>query len=210
MAKFGSDIIEIGSLGLVKDPFGIDAAEDAAINASNIQAEAGQEAIAFQRESLEQIRGDLQPFRQAGTDTLPLLQQAIDDPSGRVINNPFFQALAGDQEQRILNQRASLGLAGSGGTDDALARAQLLLGNQFAQQDIGNLTNLTTIGQNAAAQTGSATQQTATGVSNLLTDVGNVQAAGLIGEANVQQQFNSDLLGAGATIGGAIIGRPRA
>ena len=205
MAKIGSKIIEVGTLGRVKDPFGIESAEDAATDAARIQAESGREAIGVTERAGELVRQDLAPFREAGAESIPLLQQAIANPSERVINNPFFQALAADQEQRTLNQRASLGLAGSGGTDDALARAQLLLGNQFAQQDIANLRDLTTIGGNAAAQTGTATQNTAAGVSSLLTDVGNVEGAGVIGRANVELQANRDILNAAAQVAGAVI-----
>ena len=203
MAKISSKILEVETFGLVDDPLGIEEREDAVAEAARLQQEAGDKALEATIKAGEQARADLAPFRQAGVDSIPLLQQAIDDPSGRVINNPFFQALAADQEQRTLNQRSSLGLAGSGGTNDAFARQQLLLGNQFAQQDIQNLTNVTKIGGNAAAQTGNAGQQTGSEVSNLLTQKGNVAAAGVVGEANVQSETTNDAVGAFGSIFGA-------
>jgi len=205
MAKAASKIIEVGTIGLVKDPLGIEAGEDAAQQAAAIQAQAGTEAIAFQERALETTRGDLQPFRQAGTESIPLLQQAINDPSDRVLNNPFYTALAEQQEQRLLSSAAARGKVGSGGTDDALTRNMLLLGNQFAQQDIGNLQNLSTLGANAAARTGSATQNTATSVADLMTQIANAESAGVIGEANVGAQANRDLLQVAGMVAGAVI-----
>jgi len=205
MAKAASKVIEVGSLGIIKDPLGIEAGEDAAQTAANIQSQAGTDAIAFQQQALDTTRGDLEPFRQAGTESIPLLQQAINDPSDRVLNNPFFTALAEQQEQRLLGSQAARGKFGSGETDDALKRNLLLLGNQFAQQDIGNLQSLSTIGANAAARTGTAAQNTATSVSDLMTQIANAESAGVVGSANAGAAATRDLLQVSGMTAGAIL-----
>ena len=176
------------------------AQKDAAERAAQRQEAAALTAQELQQQTTEQIRGDLAPFREAGASTIPLLQGAIDDPSSRVLNNPFFQSMAADQEQRLLASAAARGKVGSGGTSDDLQRNLLLLGSQFAQQDITNLQNLTNTGANAAAQTGSFLQQGATSQGGILGNMANAQAASEIAQANAQAQATGNLLTLGATI----------
>jgi hypothetical protein len=205
MAKAASKIIEVGSLGLIKDPLGIEAGEQAATQAAQTQTQAGLSAIEASERAAERVREDLSPFREAGVSRLPILQQAIDDPSQRVLNNPFFQALAAEQEQRLMASQSARGKLGSGETDDALTRQLLLLGNQFAQQDIGNIRDLVAMGQNAAAQTGTVTERAGAREAELLTQIGNVQGAGIVGKANVAPAATRDILRLGGTIAGAVI-----
>lgn len=174
------------------------AQRDAAEKAAQDQEAAALTAQQLQRETTEQIRGDLSPFREAGASAIPTLQGAIDNPSSRVLNNPFFQSMAADQEQRLLASAAARGKVGSGGAGDDLQRNLLLLGNQFAQQDITNLQNLTSTGANAAAQTGSFLQQGATSQGGILGNLANAQAAGRIGAANAQAQGVGNVLSLGA------------
>ena len=193
--SFGKSLLGIGG-------------EDAAKEGAQVQAQSGREAIASQERALDLVRGDLALGREQLEFAAPLLQGAfgdlqgaIDDPTGGVLNNPFFQALAGQQEERLLASQAARGKVGSGGTGDQLQRNLLLLGNQFAQQNIGNiqgqigsLQNLAALGSNAAAQTGTSTLQSAGQVGNLLTGIGNAQAAGLVGGANARAQGAQNIL----------------
>lgn len=197
---FVADIHNPGGFGPggENDPFFGGAAAVAAGEASEQQIAQADRALLAQQAASEQIRADLSPFREAGAEGLPLLAGAIDDPSSRVLNNPFFQSLAADQEQRLLSSAAARGKVGSGGTNDDLTRNLLLLGNQFAQQDITNLQNLTNTGLNAAAQTGSSAQQGASAVGGILGNIGSAQAAGTIGAANAQAQGGQNALSLGA------------
>jgi len=194
-------------MGFVRNTFGIDltggGVSDAAGGAAREQAAASKKGVSILRE-------DLAPFRDAGQEAAGALfgnvfQPQAQDPN-TVINNPFFQALAQDQDQQLLAQRAALGLAGSGGTNDALIRQRLLLGNQFQQQERGNvlaenqarfnqLFNTATLGQNSAAQSGTASLNGLTGSAAAL---GNAELVG------AQQRFNLGkqvLQGAGAAFG---------
>lgn len=179
------------------DPFFGGAAANAATEAATQQVAQADRALVAQQEASAQIRSDLSPFRETGAAGLPLLTGAINDPSSRVLNNPFFQSMAADQEQRLLASAAARGKAGSGGTNDDLQRNLLLLGNQFAQQDITNLQNLTNTGLNAAAQTGASAQQGASAIGGILGNIGNAQAAGTIGAGNAQSQGGQNLLAGG-------------
>lgn len=172
----------------------------AAEEAARKQERAGLEAVDLQRETTELIRGDLAPFREAGAAGIPLLSGAINDPSSRVLNNPFFQTMAADQEKRLLASAAARGKVGSGGTGDDLQRNLLLLGNQFAQQDITNLQNLINTGANAAAQTGSFLQQGATAQGGIMGNIANANAAATVGAANARADATNSLIMGGATI----------
>ena len=173
-------------------------AADAAEEAAEIQAAAGRNALQVNQDQFAQTRSDLSPFREFGTGAISSLSGAINDPSQRVLNNPFFTALAEQQEQRTLASAAARGKVGSGGTGDDLQRNLLLLGNQFAQQDISNLQNQVNTGLGAATQTGAFGQQSSAAAGGILGNIANAQAAGQIGAANAQQQGLTNILGIGA------------
>ena len=110
-----------------------------------------------------------------------------------------------------MQQRAALGLAGSGGSQDALKRNLLLLGNQFQQQDLSNsltqnqarfnqLFNVSSLGVNAAAQTGNASLQANQ-------SIGQARSAVPILGAQVASQQGQQLMsGLGAAFGSSMFG----
>ncbi len=196
-------------------------AAKAAEEAAAIQAAAGTDAVANLRQAQIEAAARQQPFEQFGVTqgigALPgsfgVLQSAINDPTAGVIDNPFFQALSADQDQRLLASRAARGKVGSGGTEDALLRQQLLLGNQFSQQNIGNIQgqiqnqfNAAAIGQNAASQTGVQGLQTAGNVGGILGNIANAQAAGVIGQQQASAQGFQNLVGLGSLIAAPFTG----
>lgn len=210
---------------------GGDDAADAAQQAASIQAQATREAadrqaettkeqIAFQKESRDIARGDLQPFREAGQAALNPLQALVTDPNAQlsfIQDNPFFNALADRSTSTLLNNQAARGKVGSGGTAEALQSSLLLLGNDLLNQRIGQTQNLATLGQNAAAGQGTITQNTAANVGNLaqtgvaaqndlITSGAAAQAAGIVGAANARTQSGNSLLNLIGGIGGNIIG----
>lgn len=195
-------------MGFVRKHTGIDltggGARSAARSAAKIQSEFGREALEF---GAEQIG----PFRDLGIEAGGLLEgarfQGFDRDPSRVLDNPLFKALAREQEQNLIGQRAALGLGGSGGTRDHLTRNTLLLGNKFQQQDLdrqlqesqtrfGQLFDTTRLGANAASQLATSGQ-------NILQGIGNAQANVPIVAGNVASAQGSRLL---SGIGGAILG----
>ena len=196
--------------------------EEAAKEAAAAQEAAGEAAEAELRTAQERLEAELSPYREFGVEQgvsqLPGLfeqqQAAISDPSA-VINNPFFQAMSRDQEQRLINQRAALGKGGSGGTGDALTRNMLLLGNQFSQQNLGNIQqqiqnrfNAAQIGQSSAAQTGVSGLQTAGNIGGIMGNVANAQAAGIMGAQQAGAAGTQNMIGllAAPFTGGASLG----
>jgi len=209
----GGDLSPRGLLEQITDP-----TKSEREGALRQQEAAGNEAIQLQRDALDQIRADLAPFRDAGAPAANLLlqtaQQDINPLSAQELtSDPFFTSLAKDQEQRLLRQQASLGRVGSGETKDILNRNLLLLGNQFRQQDLqnqlgqqnqlfGQLFNTSTLGQNAAAQTGTAAQNTAGNIGGYLTQIANANAANNMAQGQADSAFTGQLLGGG--IGAAL------
>ena len=203
------------------DILGSRAGEDAAEEATELQTRAGTDAVSNLRQAQIEAAARQQPFEtfgvEQGVNALPgsfeQLQSAINNPSSGVINNPFFQALSADQDRRLAASRAAGGKFFSGGTDDAFARQQLLLGNQFSQQNIGNLQgqiqnqfNAATIGQNAASQTGVQGLQTAGNIGGIMGQVANAQASGVIGQQQAGAQGFQNLLGLGGLVAAPFTG----
>ena len=194
-------------MGYVREKTGIDLTgggqRQAAQTSARIQAEAGQEAI-------DVLRGDLQPFMDVGGEAVNMLLQSIADPRAQdpnqVLNDPFFQALAQQQEQGTLANRAALGLAGSGGTQDVLQRNLLQLGNQFQQQNLANQQNRFNQLFNVAGMGQSASSQAGAGTANLLTGIGSVQSTVPLAAAQVASQQGAQALQAGGSAFGALGG----
>jgi hypothetical protein len=175
-------------------------AADAASNAAAIQAQSGKDAIKSQEKALRTIRKDLAPFKDAGARQLPGLEGLINDPNQQlsfIQNNPFFNALAKQAEQSLFANQAARGKVGSGDTASGLQNALLLLGNDLVQQSIGDRFNIATMGQNAAAQTGTMTQNSTNSITDLITGIGNAGAAGQIGVANASAQGASNAMAIG-------------
>jgi hypothetical protein len=196
-------------MGYVRDKTGIDLTgggqRDAAREAAAIQSQAGQQAI-------ETIRSDLAPFTKLGEEAAGQLMASVLQPGSvqvtaqDVLSDPFFKALSEQQSRDTLSQRAALGLAGSGGTENALTRNLLQLGEGFRQQRentalqqqqarFNQLFNITGLGQSSAAQQGTQT-------AGLLTDIGTARSTVPLVAANVASQQGQQLLqGAGAAFG---------
>jgi len=172
----------------------------------------------------------------AATDAagLPMVPEGFEFERGaeRVTQDPLFQALAAQQEERLMSSAAARGMVGSGRTAEALNRNLLRLGQEFRQQDIANqlneakiqqalraenlgvqaqrfgqLLNIGQLGANVSTGSGSAIQGTAANVGNLLTGMGNVQAATTIQRGNLSAGTSGQLLGlAGGMGAGALAG----
>lgn len=164
-------------------------AGDKAKEAGDIQADSARKGLDFQKESIEQIRSDLAPFVDVGTGSAGKLFGAVQDPNARVLNNPFFTALSQDQQNRLS------GTAGINVGGEVFDRNLMLSGNQLAQQDINNLTDLTALGQASALGLGAQEGESAAQQSQLLEQVGGALASGAIGRGNAIGQAGQTGLG---------------
>lgn len=174
----------IGSAGAAKD-------------AAKIQSASVDRAITAQTDAEQRARQTLQPFVDSGAGSLQSYSSLVNDPNAQaeyINNNPFYKTLADDAEKRLLANQAARGKVGSGGTAAALQNQLTLLGNQLVQQQVGNLQNKVSLGQNAASGVGSNIINTGTNISNLQTQQGNANAAGTIGASNAYTDATQNTL----------------
>lgn len=202
-------------MGFVSDLFGGGAVK-AAKQASNAQIKMERERNALIEKQYQQTRTDLEPYRNAGAPALSSYMDFLGlngAEGGARFMDMFKNASPGYQwgldqgVQAIDRSAAARGRLNSGATGMALGQ----WGQDYGLQQLGNHANrflgVAEMGQNASAQTGSfgaaAAQQMGEGLSN----IGNAQAAGIIGAQNARSNAWGQLANlAGQAFGGSFGG----
>lgn len=154
----------------------------AARDAARSQEEAGQRAITVAEDAQLRLEEALSPFVGAlGTDLLPQVQQLFGPSAGESITqDPALQALLNESQRRIQAVQASQGRPAQE-TDVLLQDAFLRTGADLLSRQRGDLLSALGMGQSSAAQTGVSGLQTAGRTGDLLTQIANAQASGIIG-----------------------------
>jgi hypothetical protein len=161
-------------------------AADASRDAADLQAQSGREGIAFQRETRDLARTDLAPFTGLGSSNIGALQTIL-TPQGQsdyLKQNPLF-TMALDNLNRSSNN-TFLGRGKLGDATNQLTKNVFLAGQPLLQQQTGNLFNAVNLGQSSAAGQANTALDTGNSVSDLITGIGDAQAAGGVGAANAQ------------------------
>jgi len=156
--------------------------------ASEAQSDAAAQAGALEREAQQQIRGDLAPYRDAGSKALGYYQDFLGangaDAAASARN--MFQTSPGYDFAMDEGIRATEGGAAarggllSGGTLKALQARGQGLANQEYGSYLDRFLGLANMGQNSAAQTGSFTAGSAARQGGYITDAGAAQAGGYL------------------------------
>ena len=173
--------------GIASSFFGLSGAQAA--------SQGAQDQAAADLLALNVIRNNLSPFVNLGGDAAQQAQSLI-DPNAQVdflANNPVFQNLGERQVRETLASAASRGKLGAGGTAADIQSGLINLGNQLINQQFNRLNPLISMGQASAARQGA-------GSVNLLTGIGNAQAAGLIGAQNSLSQGSANAVQLGTTL----------
>lgn len=200
----------VGVGSAVAGVYGAKQSAKGAGKAAAAQNEADQAAIDEQRRQFDAIQVLLKPYVDAGSasvgaqkDLLGLngnaaQQSAIDALKA---GPAYTSAIKSGTEQILQNAAATGGLRG-GNTQNALSRYGGDLLTNLVNNQFSNLGSLTSIGQNAAANTGNAGQTSANNISGLLQSQGANQAGAYLANANANNQIaNSLTSGLGAYIG---------
>lgn len=196
-----------GGLGLLNGVMGSDAAE----NAADTQAEAGDKATALQKEMFDKQIELQEPFRQAGLtgqnrlmELLGLGGNANAQGYGSAMKNfgqEDFQADPGyqfrlEQGRRALDRSAA---ARGGMLSGAAIKSANDYGQNMASQEYGNafnryqtnranqlnpLQSLAGQAQTSSNQVGNAAQNYGAQAGSLMTQAGNARASGYVGGAN--------------------------
>lgn len=185
-----------------------DASRSAANTQADAAAQAGQQAYA----QYLQTREDLSPYRDAGKNALdqingamanPLLSTAFKPPTAaEAAATPGYQFTLDQGLKAAQNSASARGLGASGAAlkgastfatgladstyNDVYNRSLGAFKTNYgmASDNVNRLLGVATLGQNAAANTGTAGVQTSNTVANTLTGAGNALAAGTVGGAN--------------------------
>ncbi len=177
----------------------------AAKKASNIEAASLQAGVDETRAAREELRSLLQPYTEAGGPALqaqmaalglagPEAQQAYVTQQEQ---SPFFQALAGQGAEALMQSASATGGLRGGNIQGALAQFRPQLLNQFLEQQYGRLGGMTQLGQRSAAGVGAAGMEAAGDIATLLGERGQAQAGGALARG----KMFSDILGEVGGIG---------
>lgn len=170
----------------------------AAKSAANTQADAAKYAADLEWKQYEQTRGDLAPWRSAGSDALGTLTGQLSDLTARPTGfqqDPGYEFARSEGMRALDSGAASKGMLMSGGQLKDYARfntglADQQYGNWWAREmalkdnTYNKLSGVATMGQNAATQTGQFGANAASNAANYATQGANAQAAGTVGAAN--------------------------
>lgn len=176
---------------------------DAVREAQNIQELLGREALDEISQGQLRLEETLSPFVEFGTGLLPrktpfgrggdLFRGTIED----AIN---ASPLAGLQD---FATREALGNpALSGVNPEDLQASALITGSDLLGRERSDLLQALQLGQASASQQAAGQIQTGAGEADLLSQLGNVRAAGGIGQAQAQAQGAQNIAGLGGTIAG--------
>jgi hypothetical protein len=187
---------------------------------------------------LEQQKELSQPYRDLGSAAIPQLEQLLGLSTGAgggggwtmapdgtmkqiptggggsaidaLRNTPGYQFALGQGLDATKNAATSMGMARSGNTLEALDRFSTGLADQTYQSTIGNLLDVTRIGQGAAAGQAANVGQATSNLSNIAINQGNT-IAGI--DANLAatlarsgQQASSNAANMGGMVLGAMMG----
>lgn len=170
-------------------PFAVAAGAAVAIGGAYMQSQAADKAskraVSSQEAAQAQMRADLAPYAEAGTNALAPQQallglsgpEAAQEAMGDFQQSPGYQFQV-DEGLRAVNSNASAaGMLGSGATMKALQARGQQLANQSFGEYYGRLNALTTMGQNSAAGVGAAGNQSAAGIAQTQMSNGSAQAS---------------------------------
>ncbi|MBL4651263.1 MAG: hypothetical protein JKY53_00150 [Flavobacteriales bacterium] len=167
--------------GVVQSNAASDAA-DAQVDASFLQVQEAEDA----RNQLVEI---LDPFVNIGVDAGEQIQNLLADPTQDLERiNPVVSFLRDQGFEAIQESAAAGGRLGAGGTLQDLTQFNTELAStvvpQLQNQRFNQLFNLLTVGESAAARTGTGLLQSSETVGNLLGNVGNIRAQESFNQSN--------------------------
>lgn len=200
----------VGAGTVAAGMYGASQSSKAAGKAADAQSEASIAGIEEQRRQFDKVQELLSPYVKAGTGSLEAQQNLI-GLNGNDAQQAAIEALRGGAQYKstmqagtdaiLANASATGGLRG-GNTQNALSRFGGDTLTNLIQSQFSNLGGLTNLGQNSAAQTGSAAMASGNNVASLLQQQGAAQAGNAIAQGNANTQMaNSLTSGLGAFLG---------
>ncbi len=178
-------------------------AQEAAEEAARIQEELAREALGRTEDAQFRLEETLRPFVDFGLEGVPQYQ-ALFGPTvaGSISESPTVSGLLALSDPAIQDNPFLSGL-----DSDALERSRLITGIDLLSGERADLLGQAQLGQASAAQQAAGQLSTGAGASDLLTQIGNAQAAGVIGGHNARVQGSHNIAGIGAGIADIFVNR---
>ncbi len=191
------------------------AANKAAGRAADAQTAAAQMGVEENRRQFDFIQELMKPYVDSGKTALnqqmgmlglngaAAQQQAI----GALQNSPFFQAQLNQGTNALLQNASATGGLRGGNTQAALAQFAPQLLQQTFQNQLANVGQLATQGQNAAAGVGAQAANTGNQNAALFGDIGQAQAGAALARGQNTQDLIGSLAGAAGGLDFANLGK---
>lgn len=202
-------VAAIAGAGIVGGLISANSQKKAAKSAANAQTAASDASIAEQRRQFDLSQQLVQPYVNAGTNALGQQQNLMGlngfGAQQTAINNlqssPFLQSMYKQAENALLQNAAATGGLRGGNIQGALADNRMNMLNTAYTNQMQNLGNLVTLGQNSATNTGTNAMAMANNIGNLNTNIGQAQAGYALARGQATDSMIGTLLGGVNSIG---------
>lgn len=160
------------------------------------------QGIGTLNDQFARTEGNLQPYMQAGTESLSRLQAVNNGEYTDFWKSPDYLGALEQGTEAQNRAAAAVGNVSSGGTSADLMR----FGQQLASQNLGNYRNslmgIANLGQNSAVNLGQFGAQNAQAVSGLQAGIGQARAAGIAQKGQIWGDAMTSLAGMAGGMGG--------
>ena len=199
----------IAGVGIAGGLISANSQKKAAKSAANAQTAASDASIAEQRRQFDLSQQLVQPYVNAGTNALGQQQNlmglngfgAQQTAINNLQNSPFLQSMYKQAENALLQNASATGGLRGGNIQGALADNRMNMLNTAYTNQLQNLGNLVTLGQNSATNTGTNAMAMANNISNLNTNTGQVQAGYALARGQATQNILGGLMGGLGMVG---------
>lgn len=193
----------IAGAGIVGGLISSNSQKKAAKSAANAQTAASNASIAEQRRQFDLSQQLVQPYVNAGVGALGQQQNlmglngfgAQQTAINNLQNSPFLQSMYKQAENALLQNASATGGLRGGNIQGALADNRMNMLNTAYTNQMQNLGNLVTLGQNSATNTGTNAMAMANNISNLNTNVGQAQAGYALARGQATQNLMGNTMG---------------
>lgn len=199
----------IAGAGIVGGLISANSQKKAAKSAANAQTAASDASIAEQRRQFDLSQQLVQPYVNAGVGALGQQQNlmglngtsAQQTAINNLQNSPFLQSMYKQAENALLQNASATGGLRGGNIQGALADNRMNMLNTAYQNQLQNLGNMVTLGQNSATNTGTNAMAMANNIGNLNTNIGQAQAGYALARGQATDSMIGTLLGGVNSIG---------
>ena len=207
--------VAVAAIGVGASIMGNRAANKAAGRAADAQVQAAQLGVEENRRQFDLVQTLLKPYVEGGTAAFKQQQNLLgvggaaaqQQAIGALQNSPFFQAQLNQGTNALLQNASATGGLRGGNTQAALAQFAPQLLQQTFQNQLANVGQLATQGQNAAAGVGARAANTAAQNSELFGDIGQARAGAALARGQNTQDLIGSLAGAAGRLDFANLGK---